>query len=138
MKTLLAAIDREDVESIRAALGDEFQLLIGHTLPAVRTALQGRVHAVLCGLHFDDGRLFALLELLAADERLRRLPVLCIKDAGGSLSPAIRKSISIATDKLGARGFTDLAELRAEHGEQHARACLRATVHRLLSGSAAH
>lgn len=134
MRTLLVAINRDDTPAIRAALEGEFVLRICHSLQAVRDALDG-AHAVVCGLHFDEGKLFALLEMLGTDDALRRVPVLCVKDAGNSLSPSIRKSITIATGKLGSRGFADLGELRAEHGEAHAHEKLRATLRALIDAA---
>ncbi|GIZ50483.1 hypothetical protein [Noviherbaspirillum aridicola] len=131
MKTLLVAVDRNDAPEMRAALGDEFELRFCHTLQAARTGLDG-IDAVLCGLHFDEGKLFALLEMLNAAPLSPRPRILCIKDAGGPLSPAIRKSIAIAVARMGARGFTDLAELRAGHGEAQARRLFRDTVRELV------
>lgn len=133
MKTLLVAVNPDDEEAIRSALGDEYRLRVCHTLPAVRHAFDG-VDGVVCGLHFDEGKLFALLEMLNAAGLSATLPVLCVKDAGGRLSASIHKSIAIAVGRMGARGFADLGELRAEHGDARARDMLRRAVRELVDG----
>ncbi|HEY8607728.1 MAG TPA: hypothetical protein VIM12_11505 [Noviherbaspirillum sp.] len=133
MRTLIVAVHPDNASLLCPALAPAFRLRVCHTLPAVREALQaGDADGVVCGLHFDDGRLFSLLEALGAGEDSRRLPVLCVNAGATPLSAATRNSITISTGKLGARGFFDLGDARVEHGQARACAMLRDMVHGLL------
>jgi hypothetical protein len=132
MKNLLVAIRPDDVELMRSALAADFGLSFCHSLAAARAGLAAPVDAVICGLHFDDGNMFELLRQLRFQSDTRRLPFFCVKGAGNALSPAILKSILIATEKMGADGFADLPNLQRQYGDELAFEILRDAVHRMF------
>ena len=86
------------------------------SLQAAKRAVFDSVDGVLCGLHFDDSRMFDFLRFMKAEPALKCIPFLCIKTLEGTLDPVFYQSVTIATRALGAAGFFDLAALNQELG----------------------
>jgi hypothetical protein len=136
MKKLLVAIRPEDYTMLSDALGDEFDMTVCHTLADAKAALGSHINLIICGLHFDDGNMFPLLEHVRANPATSVTPFFCVKGAGGAMSPAIFKSVIIATERMGADGFVDVARLRGQLGDAHTYAVLREELHRILDKNA--
>jgi len=84
-------------------------------------------------LHFDDGNMFELLQLVRTTPAMQTVPFFCIKGVGSSLSPSIYKSIVIATEKMGADGFVDISDLSAKLGDEQAYTLVREALHQRLA-----
>jgi hypothetical protein len=132
MKKLLVAIRPDDIHIMEDVLAAEFQIILCHTLADARSALAESLDAIVCGLHFDDGNMFELLQLVRSSPATKTAPFFCIKGVGGELSPSIFKSIVIATEKMGADGFVDISDLAARLGERQAYDVVREALHHLL------
>jgi hypothetical protein len=90
------------------------------TLEMAKEVARDNIDVILCGLHFDDSRMFDLLRFVKADPALRAIPFLCIKTLKGKVEPTFDESIRIATKALGAVGFFDLATKIDKVGRDHA------------------
>jgi CheY-like chemotaxis protein len=134
MQQLLIAIRPEDLGIMSALLGTDFEIAVCHTLTDAQSVLHRKFDLIACGLHFDDGKMFEFLKYVKARPETRAIPFLCIKGAGGVLTPAIFQSILIATEQMGAQGFIDVAELKLKYGDEFAYSMLRQGLHQLLSG----
>ena len=103
------------------------------TLEAAKQAVHDDIDVVLCGLHFDECRMFDLLRFMKADPGLRRIPFLCIKTLDGTLDPTFNESVKIATQALGAAGFFDLGALNKKLGPELARNEIGNYIDRVIS-----
>lgn len=75
---------------------------------------------IVCGIHFDDSRMFDLLRLVKADPKSRSIPFFCFRDLESELAPAILESLDISSRALGAAGFVDLYALKQRFGLERA------------------
>ncbi len=100
--------------------GKVIHLIPCMTLDSAMDAAHSNIDLVLCGLHFDESRMFDLLRFMKATPALRHIPFLCIKTTEGVLAPAIYESVKIAIHASGAEGFFDLCELIKKLGSEEA------------------
>lgn len=100
--------------------GKNFQIIPCVTLEAAIARAYDQVDLILCGLHFDDSRMFDLLRSVKATPALRHIPFLCVKTTEGVLEPTFYESVRIATRALGAADFVDLSESANEQGAEQA------------------
>lgn len=133
MKKILAAVRPDDVRLVTEILRPEFELAFCHTLSEARNALTQPYDAIVCGLHFDDGNMFELLQFVKSDPKTRPIPFFCIKGTGSPLSPSIFKSIVIAVEKTGAESFVDVSDLAKTLGKENAYAVLKEALHTALT-----
>jgi hypothetical protein len=94
-----------------------------------RLALPG-VALVLCGVHFDESRMYDLLRHVRGE--FPRLPFVCCRIIEAELAKISRESIRIAAASLGASAFIDYPALVEQLGEQEAAHRLRSLVLALL------
>jgi CheY-like chemotaxis protein len=121
---MLAAIPSDGTEVLRRAMGSAVDLLPAVTMQeALAVARQG-VDVIVCGIHFDDSRMFELLRTIKADSDLRRVPFICVRLVGSNLAPTLVQSLEISCELLGAADFIDLYSLERTHGPQQAEAVL--------------
>jgi hypothetical protein len=137
MKKILIAIRPEDMQLMSDALGSDFDTVACFSLDEAKTALDHNISLVICGLHFDDGRMFDFLKHAKAGAATASIPFFCVKGAGGPLSRAIYQGIVIATEALGATGFVDLSDLRNKLGDEQTYKVLRDALLQILSAPAA-
>ena len=104
-----------------SATGIEMLLVPCVTLDMAKEVVRDNIDVILCGLHFDDSRMFDLLRFVKADPALRTIPFLCIKTLEGDVEPTFNESIRIATKALGAVGFYDLAAKISKVGHDRAK-----------------
>ena len=72
-RVLLADV-AEDFEMIERILGPEVKVARAASLEDALEAIVAGVDLVLCGIHFDDSRMFDLLRYVKADPTLRSIP----------------------------------------------------------------
>ena len=109
------------VELLRGALAEApFGLVGAHTLPHARAAIVPETPLVICGCHFDEGRMYELLRHLKAQSALTTVPFLSVRTLAGELDDAMYESVEIATHVLGGSGFIDLFRWRRRYGEAEA------------------
>lgn len=115
---LLLAVRPEDRPMAMAALGEEFDVAIAYTYNEAEAALRAGVVMVVCGAHFDDGRMFDLLRLVKGDPAYAKIPFIPVLGRLPANSSAMAQSIRNATAALGADGFVDISRLERRMGEQ--------------------
>lgn len=116
-RKLLVAIRPQDRDLVLAALGSEFELHICYTSTEALEALRSQdIGLIICGVHFDEGRMFELLGEAKADPATRDIPFIPVMGETGSQTEGIRQGIRSAALSLGAANFIDMPDLLARHG----------------------
>jgi hypothetical protein len=133
VRILLAAAP-DSAAPIAVALGasEEFHLNVVENLTQAKRQLEQPCSLIVCGLDFDDSRMFDLLRYVKADEHARRIPFLAIKATGHELTPTLQQGIEIACAALGADKFAEVTQWENSYGTEEAHRRLRALVKRLL------
>jgi hypothetical protein len=113
--------------------GTVCQLVPCTSLAAAESFLRHEIDLIVCGLEFDESRMFDLLRKVKSEAATRSIPFLCVKSRSGALDRTIHESIEIAVHALGAKGFYDLAQQRQLLGEETAIRQIGAHIYRLVS-----
>jgi CheY-like chemotaxis protein len=128
---ILVADTPESVVALRAALTTSLPLHAVSTLEEARAAVAQTPLLVICGCHFDEGRMYDLLRLLKAEPALSKVPFMAVRCLEGELEDAIYESVKIAVRALGGNAFVDLLRWQRKYGEQEASHRLTRTVETL-------
>ena len=125
---VLAAVPPPALVTLEKALGRDVELTPAHQLDeALRLLRSDRgISLILCGVHFDESRMFDLLR--AARAELPSLPFVCCRIFSVELPHVTLQAIEIASRSLGAAAFIDLPALAREHGDDGAERQLRSSV----------
>jgi hypothetical protein len=112
-REILVADSPEGQKRVREALQDRYQLDFVSTLAEAKRHLCLETHKgldmIIAGVHFDDSRMFDLLEFVRSVDHFDSLPFLAIQ-----VKPAIgddMESIKRTTQLLGASGYLELQNL---------------------------
>ncbi|TFZ07922.1 hypothetical protein [Ramlibacter humi] len=105
---------------LRRMLDGTWPLSTAQTLSHARQAVNGDTPLILCGCHFDEGRMYDLLRWVRGQQPLRHIPFLTIRVLEGELDDAMYESVKIATGALGGNGFVDLLRWERRYGPQAA------------------
>jgi CheY-like chemotaxis protein len=132
-KRALAADRPEGIDTLQNILKTGVDLLSATTLEAAVQGLQQPVDLIVCGVHFDDSRMFDLLIHVRADRRTRDTPFLIFRDLESELDTVFFKSMEIASKALGAAGFIDLHTLKRKHGVADADRQFRELIFTLMA-----
>lgn len=127
-KTLVVAVGPHVRLRTTQALSQLYDLVFVDTVADATTLLAaGPDHhaGIVCSVHFDESRMFDLLEVLRARRSLESVPFVAVQfDRGAAaLTPSSRRSLEI----LGAE-LADLQELPGEDGDHR----LRETISRAI------
>lgn len=129
---IVVAIRPEDAEVMRRVLGDEFDLILCTSLPEAQAALTPGIAMIVCGVHFDDGRMFDLLKYAKSHDALRAIPFWGVLRDEGMLSSAITRGIRTAMKTLGANGLFNLSQVPQNEDQEKSFQALRATLAQAL------
>jgi CheY-like chemotaxis protein len=133
MKTLLVATRPEARDSIFKNLDGHYRILFYSTMSETMSAMnQHQIDLIACGIHFGEGELYDLLRYAKALPRTKSIPFIAVYGSGTELSPAMRQSVEIATRALGADAFVELAQWKAELGDEKAHKKLREVLDKLV------
>jgi hypothetical protein len=83
--TLLIAVSRQNTPLVHNVLGDEFNLLVCHSFHTAETLLEKDINLVTCGVHFDQGRMFDLLQSVRMNPKLHEVPFLLAWDVKSNI-----------------------------------------------------
>jgi hypothetical protein len=133
-RPIVVADRPEAFDVLRATLPGGVQLASAATLAEARNAVRPDTPLVVCGCHFDDGRMYDLLRYLQAHPPLARVPFLTIRALEGELDDAMYESVKIATQALGGVGFVDLYRWGRRYGEAEASRRLTERILALADG----
>jgi CheY-like chemotaxis protein len=132
-KRVLFAGMPEGVQVISDMLEDQFNLVTCTSHAQAQTLLVAHVDLIICGIHFDDSRMFDLLRYCKSTPETKSIPFLCLRGMRGALHDTLSESVEISTRLLGAVGFVDLTRWHDEFGYQGSAKRLRALVAQLAS-----
>lgn len=117
--------------SLHHVLKGHAQICEVHTLDEAISQLQPGLDLIICGIHFDDSRMFDLLRLAKATPTTREVPFLCYRDLDTRLPQTLVEGMEIATRAGGAVGFVDLVTLKTRFGVKRADERLRQMILKL-------
>lgn len=118
-RKILVAVRPQDTDLVLAALGAEFDLTIVHDSVAFHQAIHQQLPSlVICGVHFDEGRMFDLLREMKSDAATAAVPFVPVLGEPSRHADGIRQGIRSAALSLGADNFVDLLDMMHHHGQQ--------------------
>jgi hypothetical protein len=132
-RPILVADNADSFDAFRAALTGTFPLVHASTLDGAKVALHEVPGLVICGCHFDEGRMYDLLRHLKATPGLQRVPFVAVRCVEGELDDALYESVKIAVRALGGNAFVDLLRWQRRWGEAEAAVRLTHLVETLAS-----
>ena len=131
-RILVADVPR-GVETIRTIAGALATVTGAHSLTEALKHLKSGPELVICGVHFDESRMFDLLRIAKVEPTLQAVPFLCFREIDSELSPPYLEGLHIACTALGAKAFVDLYQMKTRHSVYAADAQFRRIIERLLS-----
>lgn len=136
MGTILVAANAEERDFLETALGGTGHrfLWCGNWRQAEQ-ALCEDLDAVLCSAHFDDGRLFDLMEAARSHAASRQAALYGIVIHARHFSDNFLQGLRSAAGLFGAQGVLDLAGLRRDCGDQEATEMLRTAIDGIVAAS---
>lgn len=124
--TILIADTPEGIETLKRSLaGDDVAFVTGTTLEEAQRHLRRGLRLILCGIHFDRGRMFDFLRLAKASLETGKVPFVCVRASGLLAKPLTPRGIDLASRELGAAAYVDHAHLENTVGIEKAAERLR-------------
>lgn len=118
---ILVADNADAFAAFRSALTSTFVLVHATTLEEAKEDLQPAPALVVCGCHFDEGRMYDLLRHLKATPGLTGVPFMAVRCMEGELlDDALYESVKIAVRALGGNAFVDLLRWQRRWGPAEA------------------
>jgi hypothetical protein len=106
-KVLIADVP-EAYNAIAQCLPDR-SLHFAETIEAAKLELVQRpFHLIVVGLHFDESRLFKLLDFVRANSRFSEIPVVCVQTRPTVLPPELYGAVENAMKLVGATAFVQI------------------------------
>jgi hypothetical protein len=119
-ESLILVADRPaGIQTIHNVMGSDFHIMSATSFADAKSLLQTsklRFSLILCGVHFDDSRMFDLATLVQHSEPRTHGPLVIFRDLDSQLDAAFFRSIQLSAKVLGAAGFIDLFDLKLKHG----------------------
>ena len=132
-RRILVAVRPRGATRIANALACDFALTFCHSLAQAQSLVaNGHFDLVVCGVNFDESRMFDLLKHVKSHPSAKAIPFLCIKVFEGILHAGSYESVKGVCALLGATDFIDFAQWRKELGKEQAAEELRSTLHRFV------
>lgn len=125
------------IQAFRDVLTTSLPITGAETLEQARAALDPAPSLVVCGCHFDEGRMYDLLRHMKATPALQNVPFMAIRILEGELDDALYESVKIAVRALGGNAFVDLLRWRRRWGDAEASHRLTHLVQTLAASLAA-
>ena len=118
LKILIAI--RPEHQEIFSTILKKSDLTFVHSIDEAYATVRPEFDLILCGLHFENGRMYDFLKFSKAYQRTKNIPFLCVQLTGGILPYGAFKSMVTAFDVLGGDMFVQLAKWRIELGDEQA------------------
>lgn len=136
-KTIFFAAEPEFLHLAQAVSGNLFDLKFCSSLEKAEVLLGSaesnkNIDMIVCGLHFDGGRMHELLSLAKSSEKTWSIPFLCVKLRDGNMTSHMLNSIKTSCEALGAQGFLHFPDILSKHGELAAYGMFRNALRDLL------
>lgn len=124
---VLVAASPESAQVICSTLGDEFGLVIAHTLTDALDLVQAgtvvrsaAIDAIVCGQHFEGSQMLRFLECVKAYPPSRGIPFIGCRAASTHLGDGSLRAMREACEALGAVAYVDLPEHERYKGAEAA------------------
>lgn len=117
--TILVADVPAGIASLRKIMGEMAALKSACKIADALGLLSPDFDLVVCGVHFDESRMFDFLMAAKSDPGTRHVPFICFRDLDSALHPTMLRSLEISCRALGAE-FVDLFELKRKYGVDEA------------------
>lgn len=112
-KRILVASTPDGRHRAQQALSKKYDLQFVSTVREAESLLSEHGHSafdlIICGIHFDDSRIFELLEFVRHTDHFDNLPFLVFQAQHGDMS--VMASVKRTAQTLGACGFIELQNL---------------------------
>lgn len=129
---LLVCTVPENLATAHENLGERYNCDFSLSLNDACSYLNTKPDAIVCNLHFDEGRMFEFLAYVRAHPGTRDVPFIVLQSRE-SLTPALIKGIQTASRTLGIDAFLEVFRVRQDHGHDAALAEIRAAINRVLA-----
>jgi hypothetical protein len=133
--TLLIADVPEAMPILTNALEQYFHILPRTSWTGACSAVHQGIDLVLCGIGFEESKMFELLEYLRSQPETRSTPFFCIKSIRQKLPSTINDGIGIALHAKGTAGYIDFEGWQSRFGAKQASTILREKISEALSVS---
>jgi len=110
MARVLAADVPEADATLRDCLPGHELVFVRNLPQALRALRHDSFHMILIGMHFDESRMFDLLQYVRAMPTCKDVPIICVQCLEVGLPDAVLKNIDDAVKALGGTAFVDLRE----------------------------
>jgi hypothetical protein len=136
---ILVAAHADAFDVFRQALARPHALEHAASFDEAVGALRSPPALLVCGCHFDEGRMFDLLRTFNRLPACKGVPFLAVRCLRGdtALDDTLYEGVKIAVDALGGQGFADVLWWQQQFGAAEASRRLRDLVARLLQASPA-
>jgi hypothetical protein len=134
-KKILLAVRPSDLPTVSLALGEGFDIVLTHRLEEAKARLKGDIGLIACGVHFDGGMLFELLNATRSHPITQSTPFYVLFKEEKDYSRPMVDGIRSASKLLGATDFIDLLKMEQELGAEGARQALRIGIRGILKQS---
>jgi hypothetical protein len=113
MARLLVTSVPEGSAELKRILGNSHVLVYAKTVhEAIALCKEKPPEAILCGLLFDDSRMFDFLRACKADPDLSNIPFVCCRVVEDVFPKAVIDALEIAAKAVGAYMFLDVNALK--------------------------
>jgi CheY-like chemotaxis protein len=113
-RRILAADNPEGIAALQNILGDSVDITTATSFLQSVKALDEPLDMIVCGVHFDESRMFDLLIHARTDPRTHNMPFIVFRDQPSELNPTFFKSLEISVSSFGA-AFVDLFTLKTSY-----------------------
>ena len=107
---VLVADVREADDKIRECLPGHDMVFVRTLSDAIRALRADGFKLVIIGMHFDESRMFELLQYVKALPEYKEVPVICVQCMEVALADAVLKNMDDAVKALGGTAFVDLRD----------------------------
>ena len=121
MANILIAAGAEGSARLRKILEPSHELLFARTVQEALDAAR-KCDVMVCGLEFDESRMFDFLRTMNADAELRKKPRVCVRFFATNTPDKVIGGLEVAARAVGANSLVDLPALETELGEKGANA----------------
>src|SRR5690349_23919907 len=108
-RVLVADVHEED-DKIRECLPGHELVFVRTLGDAIRALRADGFKLVIIGMHFDESRMFELLQYVKALPEYKEVPVICVQCMEVALADAVLKNMDDAVKALGGTAFVDLRD----------------------------
>ena len=107
-RKLLAAMRPEGAVAVERALGRYAEVVPAYTFEEAVKRLHERddISLILCGMYFEETRMFDLLR--AAKASFPRIPIVCCRIGQSEVPGVTLEAVAIAAKSMGAEAFVDM------------------------------